>query len=257
MISIFIHSCIFFMIIYFSQRNIVNDKKEMIVYVFQEENRNVKESNIAYNLEQYEALNDLNSNYFNSTKKIIKKDFKSVFFQKPKKKPNYQKTIKNNLSNISNFRNIRYEDFSNSKYIEKFNTKFSKNSFVKFENSHVIKLGHKEDAFYNRDSFEEFFELKNYVLRKNSPIKNNYNPIPTYPRFARVNGIEGLVLLEVSVNSLGYITDIFIKKTSGHTLLDRAAYSAVKNWLFIPAVRNGKNINSKIDIPVRFSLRDS
>ena len=34
----------------------------MIVYVFQEEKRNLKESNIAHNLEQYEVLNDLNSN---------------------------------------------------------------------------------------------------------------------------------------------------------------------------------------------------
>ena len=78
------------MIIYFGHRSIIDDNREMIVYVFQEEKRNLKESNIAHNLEQYEVLNDLNSNYSNSTEKIIKKVFKSVFFQKPKKKPNYQ-----------------------------------------------------------------------------------------------------------------------------------------------------------------------
>jgi protein TonB len=44
-------------------------------------------------------------------------------------------------------------------------------------------------------------------------------------------------------------------KSSGHTVLDRAALSAVRKWLFEPGTEGGTNKKMWVKIPVRFDLK--
>lgn len=62
--------------------------------------------------------------------------------------------------------------------------------------------------------------------------------LPKYPRFAERNGIKGNTTLRITIGSNGRVTSSSIAKSSGHTILDRAALSAVKSWRFKPA-KNG------------------
>jgi TonB family protein len=54
-----------------------------------------------------------------------------------------------------------------------------------------------------------------------------------YPALAHQMHLSGVVMLSVSVDSAGGVTDI--KVQSGHPLLVKAAEDAVRQWKFAPA----------------------
>ena len=82
------------------------------------------------------------------------------------------------------------------------------------------------------------------------------NPPPKYPEAARSLGQEGTVLLLVDVGRDGKVEMVRVKKSSGHRLLDNAAYKAVKSWKFQPAKIGSLPVGSKVEVPVRFQLDD-
>jgi len=81
------------------------------------------------------------------------------------------------------------------------------------------------------------------------------NPPPVYPSIARRRGYEGTVLLSVEVLANGAVGDLSVKKSSGHSILDRAALKAVKKWKFKPASQSGIPFIMWVDVPVRFELK--
>lgn len=81
------------------------------------------------------------------------------------------------------------------------------------------------------------------------------NPPPPYPGKARHRRLEGTVILEVQVSSEGSVEDLRIKESSGHRILDQAAMSSVRKWVFEPGRRNGLRIAMTVLVPVRFTLQ--
>ncbi|MCK9274494.1 MAG: energy transducer TonB [Syntrophales bacterium] len=81
------------------------------------------------------------------------------------------------------------------------------------------------------------------------------NPPPAYPQIARRRGYEGVVVLFVEVRSDGTVENVTIKESSGKTILDRAALEGVRTWTFYPALREGKPVSARIEVPVRFVLK--
>jgi len=82
------------------------------------------------------------------------------------------------------------------------------------------------------------------------------NPKPVYPLVARRRGMEGRVLLVVSVSSSGGVLEVKVKKSSGHKILDKAALKTVRKWRFTPAKRGGRSVSADLVVPIRFNLRD-
>lgn len=82
------------------------------------------------------------------------------------------------------------------------------------------------------------------------------NPEPPYPATARRRHQEGLVLLAVKVSAQGRAISVEIKKTSQFPLLDEAAKQAVSAWEFTPAKTGALAVESDIEVPVRFQLKD-
>jgi protein TonB len=80
------------------------------------------------------------------------------------------------------------------------------------------------------------------------------NPKPRYPIMARRRKIEGVVLLKVEVLPNGKVGNIKVQRTSGYRILDESALHAIKDWIFIPAKRNGMCIKVWTNIPIRFQL---
>jgi len=80
------------------------------------------------------------------------------------------------------------------------------------------------------------------------------NPTPRYPRIARRRGYEGTVILEVFVDPYGRVGDLNIYKSSGYSILDRAARASVKNWHFEPGRKGNATIAMWVRIPIRFHL---
>ena len=80
------------------------------------------------------------------------------------------------------------------------------------------------------------------------------NQSPKYPYVARRRGMEGKVVIEAVVDRAGTVATAVVVVSSGHRLLDRAALSAVKRWIFQPARRRGQAVGATIAIPITFAL---
>jgi len=81
------------------------------------------------------------------------------------------------------------------------------------------------------------------------------NPRPEYPRAAREAGWAGTVVLWVEVLANGLVGTVTLHKTSGHSILDEAALSAVQGWRFVPAMDGNFPLRSVVHLPVRFDLK--
>ena len=83
------------------------------------------------------------------------------------------------------------------------------------------------------------------------------SPKPTYPAEARRKEWTGVVYLRVSISSSGKVTAVSVSRSSGHSILDNAAVSAMKRWKFRPAKnRAGEAVPSTVVAPIQFKLTD-
>ncbi|QWP74962.1 TonB family protein [Lysobacter sp. K5869] len=78
------------------------------------------------------------------------------------------------------------------------------------------------------------------------------NPAPRYPATALRRGEGGTVVLRVNVGADGRADEVAVTRRSGSRDLDRAALSAVRDWRFKPATRNGREVASVVQQPVEF-----
>lgn len=77
-----------------------------------------------------------------------------------------------------------------------------------------------------------------------------------YPLEARNRGYEGMVLVKVLVDEGGTVRNIRIARTSGISMLDSAAVQTAKNFVFSPAIVDGKPTQLWVTIPVEFKLEE-
>lgn len=75
---------------------------------------------------------------------------------------------------------------------------------------------------------------------------------PVYPVLARSSHVEGVVILDATIDSEGRVADVRVLRSV--TLLDQAALEAVRRWQFEPARLNGQAIPVVMTITVRFAL---
>ncbi|MBU2621151.1 MAG: energy transducer TonB [Proteobacteria bacterium] len=85
--------------------------------------------------------------------------------------------------------------------------------------------------------------------------KYRHKELPVYPHRARRLGMEGKVLLRLTINEKGTLVNVEVIEDSGYGLAD-AAIEAVRKSTFIPATMNGKPIKARALLPVKFTLRD-
>ena len=82
------------------------------------------------------------------------------------------------------------------------------------------------------------------------------NQPPRYPRRARRDGLEGRVVLSARVSAAGRIVGLEVVRSSGHEILDRAAFRAVNRWTVRPARQGSRPVPSEVRIPILFRLTD-
>jgi periplasmic protein TonB len=81
------------------------------------------------------------------------------------------------------------------------------------------------------------------------------NPAPQYPPDALARRLEGVVLLQVAVDSSGGVAEVKLVRGSGVRSLDEAALEAVRQWRFLPA-RDPNSPVRRVNIPIEFVIRD-
>jgi TonB family protein len=85
-----------------------------------------------------------------------------------------------------------------------------------------------------------------------TPLVLKKKVVPIYPKQALVSKVEGVVLMQASVNDKGRVEKI--KLVSGPSLLGKAAMDAVKQWQYEPALLNGKPVPTETEITLKFKL---
>jgi TonB family protein len=77
---------------------------------------------------------------------------------------------------------------------------------------------------------------------------------PIYPDRAKAIGLSGRVVLALTVNEEGFVSDVRI--TSGHPFLTDAAVMAVKQWRYSPTLLNGVPVPVATTVTVAFALKN-
>jgi iron complex outermembrane receptor protein len=74
-----------------------------------------------------------------------------------------------------------------------------------------------------------------------------------YPPSALAGREHADVKLTVTIDTDGHVSKVDVTESSGHPDLDEAAIVAVRQWTFVPAMRNDKPIPSRITVPFHFA----
>ena len=79
-------------------------------------------------------------------------------------------------------------------------------------------------------------------------------PPPSYPRIAIERGWQARVLLVITLEIDGRISDVAVETSSGYPLLDGAAVVAVRRWRTQPLTTIGRTEAFKVNLPIEFRL---
>jgi protein TonB len=75
---------------------------------------------------------------------------------------------------------------------------------------------------------------------------------PEYPAIAKQARVQGVVILECTISPQGKVTEV--KVLRGIPLLDEAAITAVKQWVYTPTLLNGVPVPVIMTVTVNFKL---
>ena len=97
----------------------------------------------------------------------------------------------------------------------------------------------------------DLFDLKNLDQIPQARFQSN----PVYPFEMRRAGIEGNVLVGFIVDSKGNVREAYPIRST-HREFESAAVQAVSKWRFRPGKKGGRAVNTKMQIPIVFSITD-
>lgn len=85
-----------------------------------------------------------------------------------------------------------------------------------------------------------------------APPAKTYDVKAVYPEAARSAGVQGVVLIDVTIAPDGKVSDARVLRSI--PLLDQAALDAVRQWEFTPTLRNGQAVAVSMTVTVNFVL---
>lgn len=92
-------------------------------------------------------------------------------------------------------------------------------------------------------NFVELSEFPRELVRVN----------PKYPEMAKKAGIQGIVVVQVLIDTKGNVEDVRIFKS--HPMFDEAAIAAAKQFKFTPAKQRDRLVKVWMSIPFHFRLK--
>ncbi len=75
-----------------------------------------------------------------------------------------------------------------------------------------------------------------------------------YPKTLRTQRLEGSVDVGFTITSKGVVQDPYAVSSTNEAF-EQAAIDAVKKWKFKPGMKDGKPVNTKVQITLTFSLK--
>ncbi|HEX9187986.1 MAG TPA: energy transducer TonB [Vicinamibacteria bacterium] len=78
---------------------------------------------------------------------------------------------------------------------------------------------------------------------------------PVYPELAIRARVEGVVIIEATIDPRGRVANAVVLRGQGLPVLDEAALEAVRNWVYTPTLLNGVPTPVIMTVTVRFLLK--
>ena len=112
------------------------------------------------------------------------------------------------------------------------------------------------DEFYETDLDDEPPKIQQApIVSPRSDASHLNNRAPVYPRASLRRHEEGKVVLKLLIRADGTVGEVWVKESSGHGRLDKAALKAIKRWRYVPARQGDKTIDFWYQQPFVFSLK--
>jgi TonB family protein len=80
--------------------------------------------------------------------------------------------------------------------------------------------------------------------------------VPIYPQSMKAAGVSARVVVDFIVDTGGSVLNAVVLETT-HPGFDAAAVTGVQKWKFRPGVREGRKVNTRMRVPIIFSLTDA
>jgi TonB family protein len=114
----------------------------------------------------------------------------------------------------------------------------------------AISIAKKEAGTFQEDEYSQAGPEQD-IPKTPTPV---HKIIPTYPLQCKQENIGGKVILQVSIDKQGAVTQVKILN-SPHSDLGKAAADAIEQWKFQPIIKKNKPISAKFPIIVDFKTK--
>ena len=172
-----------------------------------------------------------------------------------------EKSIKNIFSNTDNNFKQKSEEKLEKKIDDKKIENFQKESKnKKIEKSSIKKTTSQQTKFENDNKIRGIEKgIKSNSTEAGSIKGKGYEKVtclkcvePKYPKLAIKRGYEGILSLEILILKSGIVKEVFIKKSTGYDILDKAGVNAAFESKFYPLT---KKTNLNIEYILKLNQR--
>ncbi len=149
-------------------------------------------------------------------------------------------------------------DLKSANIKEKLESNKLTNKKIKKNDKKVLVKNRETKVTYspNKKQIDDESNENKNLSKASYKIGSIKNPHPQYPIVARKKGLQGKLILKVSINNDGSVKNVVVGKSSGHKILDKVSKETVEKWVFIPAKKKGKPVEDNIKVPIRFVLTE-
>ena len=91
------------------------------------------------------------------------------------------------------------------------------------------------------------------ISKLDQPPRPKFQARPQYPRELRQAGISGQVVVDFIVGKDGNVQNAYAVKSTQKEF-EAAAVDAVSQWKFSPGRKDGRDVNTHMQVPIVFSL---
>ena len=172
-----------------------------------------------------------------------------------------EKSIKKNFSNTENNFKQKSEEKLEKKIDDKKIDDFQKESKnKKIEESSIKETTSQETQLENDNKIRGIEKgIKSNSTEAGSIKGKGYQKVtclkcvePKYPKLAIKRGYEGILTLEILILKSGIVKEVFIKKSTGYDILDKAGVRAAFESKFYPLT---KKTNLNIEYTLKLNQR--
>ena len=124
---------------------------------------------------------------------------------------------------------------------------YNPGKFIRLE---IVGANHQAGDLVTSNRNSAYFEPgPNRII----PPSVTYSPAPEFSEAARKAKVSGIVILRLTVNSSGNVSEVKVLRGLGYGLNEKAT-EAVHQWRFNPATKNGDPVQAEIAVQVIFRL---